>query len=101
QVLADDRDWKALEETETRLKTIEGNDGTLWRAFRARRLLVESSEVDDPRLHEAERLVREIANLRPSWQRRYVLQGVLARKQNQLDEAIAAYQQAIRLGNHN
>ena len=100
QILADDRDWKALEDVETRLKKIEGDDGTLWRAYRARRLLVESNELDDPQFREAERLVREIAGLRPSWQRRYVLQGVLARKKNQLDEAIAAYQQAIRLGNH-
>ena len=61
--------------------------------------LVQSTELDDPQFHEAERLVREIANFRPSWQRRYVLQGMLARKKNQSDEAIAAYQQAIRLGN--
>ncbi len=32
QFLADDRDWKALEDIETRLKKIEGDDGTLWRA---------------------------------------------------------------------
>jgi exosortase len=101
QVLADDRDWKALEEIENRLKKIEGDDGTLWRAYRARRLLAESNELDDPQLREAERLTREIAGLRPTWQRRYVLQGTLARQKNQLDEAIAAYQQAVRLGNHN
>ena len=100
QFLADDRDWKALEDIETRLKKIEGDDGTLWRTYRARRLLVESNELDDPLFREAERLVHEIAGLRPTWQRRYVLQGVLARKKNQLDEAIASYQQAIRLGNH-
>jgi exosortase len=99
QVAADERDWKAVEGVENRLKKIEGDDGTLWRAYRARRLLVQSTELDDPLFREAERLVREIANLRPSWQRRYVLQGTLARKQNQLDEAIAAFQQAIRLGN--
>jgi exosortase len=99
QILADDRDWKALEAVENSLKKIEGEEGTLWRAYRARRLLVQSTELDDPQSHEAERLVREIANLRPSWQRRYVLQGTLARKQNQADEAIAAFQQAIRLGN--
>lgn len=101
QVLADDHDWKAVEEIENRLQKIEGDEGTLWRAYRAQRLLVQTIELDDPLLREAERLVREIASLRPSWPRRYVLQGVLARKQNQLDEAIAAYQQAIRLGNHN
>ena len=99
QILADDRDWKALEAVESNLKKIEGEEGTLWRAYRARRLLVQSTELDDPQFHEAERLVHEIANLRPSWQRRYVLQGTLARKQNQADEAIAAFQQAIRLGN--
>jgi exosortase len=101
QVLADDGDGKALEAVENQLKKVEGDDGTLWRAYRARRLLVAANELDDPQLHEAERLVREIAGLRPNWQRRYVLQGVLARKKNQLDEAIVAYQQAIRLGNHN
>lgn len=101
QVAADDRDWKALEEIETRLKKIEGDDGTLWRDYRARRLLTVSTDLDDPNFREADRLVRELAALRPTWQRRYVLLGALARRQNQLDEAIADYQQAIRLGNHN
>jgi exosortase len=101
QIAADERDWKALEEIEARLHKIEGDDGTLWRDFRARRLLTQSTDLDDPLFREADRLVRELAALRPTWQRRYVLQGVLARRQNQLDEAIADYQQAIRLGNHN
>ena len=73
----------------------------MWRDYRARRLLTQSTELDDPLFREADRLVRELAALRPTWQRRYVLQGVLARRQNQLDEAIADYQQAIRLGNRN
>jgi exosortase len=101
QVAADDRDWKVLEEIESRLKKVEGDDGTLWRDYRARRLLSQSTDLDDPLFRDADRLVRELAALRPTWQRRYVLQGVLARRQNQLDEAIADYQQAIRLGNHN
>jgi len=99
QLLADERDWKGLEDVERRLKKVEGEDGTLWREYRARRLLFESAELDDPRFREADRLAREIGGLRPTWQRRYVLQGVLARRQNQFDEAIADYQQAIRLGN--
>jgi exosortase len=101
QIVADERDWKTLEEIEARLKKIEGDDGTLWRDYRARRLLSQSTDLDDPLFREADRLIREMGTLRPTWQRRYVLQGVLARRQNQLDEAIADYQQAIRLGNHN
>ncbi len=99
QVIADDRDWKSLEDVEARLKKLEGDDGTLWRELHVRRLVSQIAESDDPRFREAERLTREIAALRPSWQRRWVLQGILARRQNQPDEAIAAYQQAIRLGN--
>jgi len=99
QIIADDRDWNSLEDVENRLKKIEGDDGTLWRELRVRRLVSQIVEADDPRFREAERLTREIAALRPSWQRRWVLQGLLARRQNQTDEAIAAYQQAIRLGN--
>jgi exosortase len=99
QIIADDRDWKALEDIENRLKKIEGDDGTLWRELRVRRLISQIVETDDPLLPDAERLTREIASVRPNWQRRWVLQGMLARRQNQPDEAIAAYQQAIRLGN--
>jgi exosortase len=99
QIVADDRDWQAAEDVEARLKKIEGNEGTLWRELQVRRLLAQVTEADDPRLREAERLTREIAALRPGWQRRWVLQGLLARRESQPDEAIAAYQQAIRLGN--
>ncbi|HEV8003479.1 MAG TPA: exosortase, partial [Planctomycetaceae bacterium] len=99
QTASDDRDWKAVEDIETRLKKVEGDDGTLWRELRVRRQLAQIVESDDPRFREAERTTREIAALRPNWQRRWVLQGLLARRMNQPDEAIAAYQQAIRLGN--
>lgn len=99
QNIADDRDWKALEDVESRLRKVEGDDGTLWRELRVRRLLAQTLETDDARFREAERTTHEIAALRPNWQRRWVLQGILARRMNQPDEAIAAYQQAIRLGN--
>jgi exosortase len=99
QIMVDDRDWQALEEVEGRLQKIEGEDGTLWRELHIRRLLSQIVDTDDPSFREAERLTREIAAMRPNWQRRWVLQGLLARRQNQADEAIAAYQQAIRLGN--
>jgi predicted Zn-dependent protease len=99
QTIADDRDWKALEDVEARLKRVEGDDGSLWRELHVRRLLAQIVETDDARFREAERMTREIAALRPNWQRRWVLQGLLARRMNQPDEAIAAYQQAIRLGN--
>jgi exosortase len=99
QIISDDRDWTSLEDVEARLKKVEGDDGTLWRELHVRRLVAQIVEADDPRFREAERMTREIAALRPAWQRRWVLQGLLARRQNQPDEAIAAYQQAIRLGN--
>jgi exosortase len=99
QIDADDRDWTALEDVENRLKKLEGDTGTLWRELHVRRLLSQIVDTDDPRFREAERVTREIAALRPNWQRRWVLQGLLARRQNQMDEAIAGYQQAIRLGN--
>jgi exosortase len=99
QNIADDRDWKALEDVENRLKKAEGDDGTLWRELHVRRLLAQTVETDDPSFREAERTTHEIAALRPNWQRRWVLQGILSRRMNQPDEAIAAYQQAIRLGN--
>jgi exosortase len=99
QTIADDRDWKALEDVEARQKRVEGDDGSLWRELHVRRLLAQIVETDDAGFREAERMTREIAALRPNWQRRWVLQGLLARRMNQPDEAIAAYQQAIRLGN--
>ena len=61
QTAADDRDWKAVEDIENRLKKAEGDDGTLWRELRVRRQLAQIVESDDPRFREAERTTREIA----------------------------------------
>ena len=101
QITADNRDWKALEDIENRLKKIEGErrHPVARDSSPVRRLISQVVETDDPLLRDAERLTREIASVRPNWQRRWVLQGMLARRQDQPDEAIAAYQQAIRLGN--
>jgi len=93
------RDWKGLEQIEQGLQRIEGNDGSVWRDFRARRLLAQAVDVEDDRFREAVRLVNEMDKLRPAWHRTAALRGQIARREGRPADATAAYEMAVQLGN--
>ena len=88
-----------LERWDTELERIEGSEGSLWRYFRARRLLLGGPmKTDDPRLIAAADLQRQIESQRPSWPSAQLLQGIIASRQGNHQQAIEALEKAVRLG---
>ncbi len=98
ELALDDGDLQAAQRWEQRLQEMEGPDGTYWRYVRARRLLHGLSRTRDPRFQEAEQLQGELLQRRPSWPTVHTLQGSLAEVRGQTEQAIEAYQTAIRQG---
>jgi tetratricopeptide (TPR) repeat protein len=92
------RDDQALAKYESALQKAEGPDGSIWRFYRAMRLLNQASDPNDERLVEATQLVSELQSLRPMWPRVLHLKARLAQKQNRVQESIEAYQAAIEAG---
>ncbi|MGE3317205.1 MAG: exosortase, partial [Planctomycetaceae bacterium] len=93
------RDWTALEAIEKELKHVEGEQGAVWRDFRARRLLALATDVEDEQFREAVRVVNELDRVRPAWHRTASLRGQIARREGRPAEAITAFENSIRLGN--
>lgn len=83
---------------EDQLLELEGPEGTWWRYVRARRLLDGLTDPADPRFLEAAELQAELHRRRPSWPLVYVLKGSLDELQQHPEQAVEAYQTAIRLG---
>ena len=91
-------DYKSLEKWETQLKQVEGETGSAWKHYRARRLLVEAKDSRDPLLKEASELAAEIRAQQPKRSTTFLLAGLIAERKGELDGAIAAYRQAMELG---
>jgi exosortase len=92
------QDAQGLEKYESWLKTIEGEAGTNWRAYRAQRMLASSRAIDDADFREASAQVEETLRKRPHWQKAHFLQGEIAYRQNRLDTATAAYERSWKYG---
>lgn len=93
-----------LQRCESELTELEGPIGTLWRYFRALRLLDDGHNANGkPDLQQASQLLGEIEGLRPAWPNTYVLRGRISERNPHLGIAQAAenYQQALRLGARN
>ncbi len=92
-------DWSALEKYERRLATdIEGEEGTLWRAYKIQRLLAHVQDRSDPQFEEAVSLSRELLWLRPEWPKTQVIAGELELVRGNTEAAVDAYERAWRLG---
>jgi len=83
---------------EDRLRQMEGPEGTSWRLVRALRLVGESRRPGDAPLQEAIRLQAEIQRRRPAWAAAYRLQGLIAERQQDPQQALEAYEAAAGLG---
>ncbi len=92
------QDWKALEKYENWLKTIEGEDGTLWRAYRAQRLIFTSRSIDDKDFQEAVALADALLKQRPHWPKSHYLQGEISLRMNRGDAATASFEKAWQYG---
>jgi|GEM_PF-6637855 len=87
-----------LEKCEIEVKDVEGEDsGTLWRYFRAVRLLDTAGENSNG-VAEAESLLAEIKTARPAWPQINVLRGILAERSSQDETAVKSYELALRFG---
>lgn len=87
-----------LERRERELRALEGSAGSYWRYYRARRLLAVAKTAKDPAFMEADRLQQEIHSRRPAWAFGYLLRGLIAQGRGQFEEAVEAYEEAVRLG---
>jgi tetratricopeptide (TPR) repeat protein len=93
-----DGDYVALEQWERRLKDA-GYLGELWaRYFLVVRLYSSAKDKSDPVLKEALAEQSRLATLRPNWAESYALRGAIEQKMERLEAAVAAYEQAIALG---
>jgi len=107
------RDFDQLTRWEEQLIELEGERGSLWRYYRAERLLFEvkanedfhmleavrlQTKNEDSHMVEAVQLQTELEGLRPSWAPTYLLKGHIAQRQGRMDQAAEAYQRAIELG---
>lgn len=92
------QDWKALEKYEGWLRTIEGDGGTSWRAYRVQRMLASAQSFDDKDFQEAVAQTDDIIRKRPHWSKSHYLRGEIAYRMNQTDSATAAYERAWQYG---
>lgn len=83
---------------ETALAETEGDDGSEWRALRARRLLAQG-EVDLTQgFEELDEIIHSLKVHRPLWVTTHVLDGLLAERRLEPQLAIQAFQRAVSLG---
>ncbi len=94
----DARDLTDAERWEQKIHLLEGDQGSIWRYYRARRLLLTTGTNAKQAIAEAQQLAEELKSQRPSWPETYLLQGLLAEQKRKLTEAVDAYRQAISLG---
>lgn len=91
--------WEGeCQEWERRLEEIEGKDSANVRFFRACRAIRSAKGATDPRLKTAEELLAQLQAERPGWAAVATLRGLLREQQGRLEEALKAYEEAIRLG---
>ena len=89
---------RILEQWEKELRKLEGADGLFWQYYGALRLVAQASGPEDAKLAHASELQGRVQNQRPAWPKAYVLQGLLSEGRGSFDQAVEAYQEAIRLG---
>jgi len=92
--------WTALQAWEEKL-TAAGPLGELWaRYFRIVRLYSLATGPDDPLLIQALSEQAKLATLRPNWAESFALRGAIEQRMRHIAEAVAAYEQAVELGDN-
>jgi len=91
-------DDAAMQRLVGELKQIEGDQGTLWRYTGAVRLIQRARLGDRAGLAEARTLLDQVVARRQEWPSVFVARADLDEVNNNLDQAIANYRQAISLG---
>jgi Flp pilus assembly protein TadD len=91
-------EYDLLAQYELALNDVEGSNGTLWRFYRAMRLVNQATEARDEQFAQAIRLHSELQALRPAWPSTMQLKGRIAQRQGRVQEAAEAYQAAVEAG---
>jgi tetratricopeptide (TPR) repeat protein len=84
----------------TKIRSIEGEEGTAWRLAQALCFLDQARRDRTENLRDPRRLAAEIAERRPDWWGSAVLLAEMAELTGQTDEAKGQYTRAIELGNN-
>ncbi|MCA9148739.1 MAG: tetratricopeptide repeat protein [Planctomycetales bacterium] len=94
------QDWSLLEECEATMRLIEGNYGPLWRTFRIRRILAQSTEQTSTptSMKELDDLTEQLELLYPHMQQTRIAAGRVASYRGLLWKAVANYEEAWDLG---
>ena len=79
------------------MKTLEGDSGVLWRYFEARELMARPKSLKSVKL-KLNKLVSDIADLRPRWPDGIILRGDIFAGDKVYDEAAACYREALEQG---
>jgi len=77
----------------------EGDQGTNWRFAQAAYLIHQAARGDARTLADARDLATQIAERRPGWWGGPLLKAKIAELQNQPEQALAGYMEAVNLGN--
>jgi tetratricopeptide (TPR) repeat protein len=80
------------------IRTIEGDDGTLWRFAQACLLLRQAQKGDKQALHEAGTLLALVAGQRAGWPRLALAQAEFHELNGRPEAAIRCYQEAVAAG---
>ena len=95
------QNWSGLEKYEGWLREIEGERGSLWRAYRAQRLLGTMQATTDAQFAEAASISAALVRERPRWSKAHYLQGEIAERSGKANAAITAFEQAWQCGGPN
>lgn len=87
-----EKDW------EPRLAVCDGEGEAFSRFVRIRRLLIQAKSAADPRLAQAADEQAKLLSARPTWSQAVALGGAIEQRRGHPTAAIAAYEQAIALG---
>lgn len=91
-------DLEQVNRWEKKIAALEGPDSLFAKYYQARRLLSRATGPDDPGLIKATTLQEEIQLQRPAWPANLLLKGRVLERQGRSQQAIEAYQEAVRLG---
>jgi cellulose synthase operon protein C len=80
------------------IRTIEGDEGSLWRFAEAARLVGQALKGDKTGLDQARRRLAEVAKSRPNWSRVSLLKAEIDDLEGNQEAALENYQRALELG---
>lgn len=92
------RDLAGVEQWERKLAQTGALGEPLARYFRAWRLYLTADRSASPALHEALRELEQVMLQRPHWAEASALAGMINQRLGRIDQAIAAYERAVDLG---